>query len=146
MNEQQFPPLTLYIESKDYEVNDESWQEECRQLYQRLKRDLPDVTLEPVKQQPTGTGHKGILEVFHQLVMYGASMSSFANLWQLLKYWLERREKAEIMLRFPDGSVLKVRSLTQADAERKIREHLEAYPVQSGMPRADEKKIILPEG
>jgi hypothetical protein len=127
MNNQPFPTLTLQLESPEYEVNDDRWQDECRRLLQQLRREIPEVTLEPVLEQPTGTGHKGVLELFNQLVMYGLSMGTFANLFQLLKYWLERHEKAEIQLKFPDGSLLKVQNLTVAEAERKIQEHLANY-------------------
>ena len=130
---------TIHLSSQDDTAADEAWQGTCRQLYQRftaIMRDEPG-EIHPL-QQPAPAGAKAdMLELFHQIMTYGLSIGAFTGIYNLAKLWLEQRPRCEIELAFPDGSKLKMRGLSWAEAERKFQEH-QARGIK------DAPKIVLP--
>ena len=115
--------FTIQIESQDYTSEDSDWQEECRQFYNNLSDELEEGELEPVKQASKEGDKADFIELFNQIVTYGISIGAFSALYQLAKLWLEQRNNCDIVLKFPDGSEMKMQGLSQQEAEQKMQEH-----------------------
>jgi hypothetical protein len=116
-------PFTIHLTSQDSAPADSAWQEECRQFYHRLVEAVDEGELAPVKHEAPEGSKTDVLELFHQIVTYGISIGAFSALYQLTKLWLEQRSRCDIVLKFPDGSEMKVRGLSQPDAEQIMRDH-----------------------
>lgn len=69
-------------------------------------------------------GTRGFFELLSQIVVTGVSVGAFMALYTLAKDLYDRYSTAEVELRFPDGSTLKLKGLSYAKAEAKMREHL----------------------
>ena len=125
MREANVSPLncTLHIESPDEDTADSTWQGECRQLYQRMLGALEDGELKPVQQHTAAGAKTDVVELFSQIIAYGISIKAFSAIYQVAKLWLEHRPRCDVVLKFPDGSEIKVQKVAWDEAERLMLEH-----------------------
>ncbi len=114
--------LEIRVESPHDDPTDDVWQQECRELYNRLL-DLPEVGGVTPKTQPSQTGDKDVLEQFHELIAYGISIGAFSALYQVVKLWLEHRPRCDVTVTFPDGSEIKAKNVSLQEAERLSQSH-----------------------
>jgi hypothetical protein len=70
-------------------------------------------------------GTRGFVELLSQIVVTGISVGAFTAIYTLAKDLYDRYATAEVELKFADGSTLKLKGLSYAQAEAKMREHLE---------------------
>jgi hypothetical protein len=75
----------------------------------------------PKMSQP---GSRGVIEILSAIIVWGSSAGAFKALYTVAHDLLKRYENAEVTLKFKDGSTLKITGLTQAEAERRIQDHL----------------------
>lgn len=126
--------LALHITSLDHGADDDIWQQECRQLYNRMTTAVAeeDGILEPTKRQAPEGSRADVIELFHSIVTYGISIGAFSAIYQLAKLWLEQRQRCNITLQSPDGSTLNIRGLSEREAEQRLQEHLQQWHSASG--------------
>ena len=121
-------PFMIKLESEYYAPEDSEWQEECRKLYMRIKDALDEGTVEPVKVKKEEEGHRGPieLEMFNTFIAHIVVTSSIAGLktiFDLTKLWLENRKGAEVVLKFADGSEMKVSGASKDDIVSLYEKH-----------------------
>ncbi len=119
--------FTIQLESQDYIPEDSEWQEECRQFYNNLYDEIEEGELEPNKKESREGDKSGFIELFNEIVTYGISIGGFSAMYQLSKLWLDQRSNCDIVLKFPDGSEMKMRGLSPEEAEQKMQEHQQKY-------------------
>ena len=109
-------PVTINLESENYQPDDSEWQEECHQLYRQIKSILDAGTIEPLKVSKEGKGYRGgFIEIFNTVTAGIASIGGLSVIIDLAKLWLEHRKGSEITLKFPDGSEMKISSASKED-------------------------------
>ncbi|GAK54693.1 hypothetical protein U14_05981 [Candidatus Moduliflexus flocculans] len=70
---------------------------------------------------------KGELPLLTDIIAYGRSIGAFSAIYTLFKDLTARYFKAEVELKFPDGSSMMLKGLSLQEAEQKMKEHLEKY-------------------
>jgi hypothetical protein len=109
-------PIIISLESVDYRPEDSDWQEECRQLYMRIKNTVDTGTVEPLKVEKEEKGYRGgFIEIFSTVTAGISSIGGLTAIIELAKLWLEHRKGSEITLKFPDGSEMKVSGASKED-------------------------------
>ena len=117
--DKKYLPIDITIESRDYAPGDSEWQEECNSLYQQMKQSLDDGTLEPEMLEVEEDGHRGgILEIFNVLTAGISSIGGLTAIIGAAKLWLDYRKGAEIELKFPDGTGIKLSSASDDDINK----------------------------
>jgi hypothetical protein len=79
-----------------------------------------DVTI-PQKPEP---GTRGLLAILTAIVVGGTKIGAFKAIYVLARDFMDNHKNAEIVLKFGDGSILKLKGLTREEAERKMEAHL----------------------
>jgi hypothetical protein len=95
--------------------------EEAAQQFVRELEAVNDLDTHAKPKRIPGT--RGILAVLTGIVVIGSKLGAFAAIYVLAKDLYARYVNAELELKFKDGSTLKLKNLTQAEAEKKIAEH-----------------------
>src|ERR1700752_865186 len=122
-------PFMIKLESDDYASEDSEWQEECRKLYMRIKDTLNEGTVEPIKVKKEEEGHRGPLEfemfdTFIAHIVVTSSIAGIKTIFDLAKLWLENRRGAEVVLKFSDGSEIKVSGASKEDILNLYEKHI----------------------
>jgi hypothetical protein len=109
-------PIVLNIDAKDQNPEDSDWQNECHQLYVQLKDALYADTIESRTIQTESSNDRGdFIELFNTITAGIASIGGLSLIVDVIKIWLERRKGAEITLKFPDGSEMKISRASKED-------------------------------
>lgn len=74
--------------------------------------------------QQTEPGARGLIAILTAIIIWGAKIGAFKALYNLCHDLLNRYHNAEVVLKFQDGSTLKLTGLSREEAERRIEEHL----------------------
>ena len=115
--------FTIHMESNEYGPEESEWQDECRDFFNSMVKEIEEGELKPV-ERPSREGEKAdLLLLFNEIVAYGVSIGAFSAIYQLAKLWLEQRSRCDIVLKFPDGSEMKMRGLSEREAGEKMQEH-----------------------
>lgn len=115
--------LTIVITSAELKAEDNTWQQECRQLYGQIHRALDTGELKPSIQQAGSGDRAGILEFFNQFVATGITTGGFGAIFELAKLWGEHRKNCEVTLILPGGAQLKVSKVSYDEAVQLWEEH-----------------------
>jgi len=102
--------------------NEQAFQAAAADFLNNL-RTVRDLNVEIPETAKPGT--RGFLELLSHIVATGLSVGAFSAIYLFAKDLYDRCATAEVELKFSDGSALKLKGLTQAQAEAKMREHLE---------------------
>lgn len=110
-------PIVISLESKDYAPKDSDWQRECHHLYLKIKNSLDEGIVEPLKVEEKEKGRRGgLIEIYNMITAGIASIGGLTVIIELVKLWLEHKKgSAEITLKFPDGSEIKVSGASKED-------------------------------
>jgi hypothetical protein len=84
-----------------------------------------DVLDVDVPQQPEPDA-RGFITLLTGIIVTGSKIGAFKGIYTLAKDLFDRSRTAEVELKFRDGSVLKLKGLTQQQAEERIERHLRA--------------------
>lgn len=104
--------FSIILKSGDVEVSSEYWQEQCCQLYGSLCSSISDGWIEPLKLKCSEGERADLLTIFSTLAAFGITGKVFAEIiLEAMKTWLEYRPTAEIELKCPDGSTVKISKL-----------------------------------
>ncbi len=114
--------IRVLIHPTDRSPEESDWQEECRQLYDQIRRSREVAKLQPLRKAG-GPGDRGVLELFHNFVATGVSLGAFAAIYQMARLWLEHRKNVEITLALPNGISLNVSNISYEEALRLYEQH-----------------------
>lgn len=102
----------LILESGGAEDLSEYWQDQCFQFYDDVCRALPEGCIEPLNLKGSEGERVDELTLFSTLVASGITGKVFAEIiLDAMKTWLEYRPTADIELKCPDGSTVKIAKL-----------------------------------
>jgi len=114
----------LTLKSGYAEYSSEYWQEQCCQLYGSICRSIPDGWIEPLNVRGSEGERADLATVFSTLAVFGITGEVFANvILEAIKTWLEYRPTAEIELKCPDGSTIKISKLPLAKLSKFFEEN-----------------------
>lgn len=104
--------FSIVLTSEDVETFSEYWQEQCCQLYSSICTNIPDGWIEPLKSDCSEGDRADLTTIFSTLAVFGITGKVFAEIiLKAMKTWLEYRPTAEIELKCPDGSTVKISKL-----------------------------------
>jgi hypothetical protein len=69
-------------------------------------------------------GSRGFIAILTAIAVWGSKVVSFKAIYTVAKDLLDKFHNAEVVLKFPDGSTLKLKGLSRAEAESLIEKHL----------------------
>ncbi len=103
--------FSIILKSEGVEDPSEYWQEQCCQLYCSICKSMPDGWIEPLELKGLEGEKVDLIHLFSTLAAYGITGKIFAIILEAMKTWLEYRPTAEIELKCPDGSIVKISKL-----------------------------------
>lgn len=104
--------FSIILKSGGSEDSSEYWQEQCQQLYDSIRRSLPEGSIEPLNLESAQGERVDLVTIFSTLAAFGITGEIFVNaILDSMKTWLEYRPTAEIELKCPDGSTVKISKL-----------------------------------
>jgi hypothetical protein len=119
--------LRLEISSDHPVAGDRELARACRDLYLDLKLQMEDGDVKPDRTAGVTDERTGF-ELFHQLVLSGASLGVFTGVYNLIKLWLDNRPTCEATITYPDGFQLKVSKISLEQARKLHEEHAQHSP------------------
>ncbi len=116
--------FSIILKPGDVEVSSQYWQEQCCQLYGSFCSNLPDGWIEPLKLKCSEGERADLITIFSTLAAFGITGKVFAEvILEAMKIWLEYRPTAEIELKCPDGSTVKISKLPLAKVSTFFKEN-----------------------
>lgn len=104
--------FSIILKSDDVEDSSEYWQGQCKKFYNSISRSLPRGSIEPLNLEGTHEERADLITTFSTIAAFGLTGDVFANIiLDSIKTWLEYRPTAEIELKCPDGSIVKITKL-----------------------------------
>jgi hypothetical protein len=104
--------FSIILKSEGVEDPSEYWQEQCWQLYDSICKSIPAGNIEPLKLKGSEGERADLTTIFSTLVAFGITGKVFSDIFlDAMKTWLEYRPTAEIELKCPDGSTVKIAKL-----------------------------------
>jgi hypothetical protein len=100
--------------SSEFDIASQAFVEELQSI--------PDLEVSVQQKQVEGT--RGAITLITGIIITGINLGIFSALYTIAKDLYSRYHNSEVQLKFKDGSILVLKSLTQEEAEQKIREHL----------------------
>lgn len=124
--------FSIILKSDGVEDSSEYWQEQCQQLYDSIARNLPKGSIEPLNQEGAQGERADLVTIFSTLAATGITGKVFVDIViDGMKTWLEYRPKAEIELKCPDGSTVKISKLPLSKLSRYFEENPKASICES---------------
>lgn len=102
----------LLLESEEAEELSEYWQKQCCFLYNAIKRNIAEGSIEPLTCKAAEGERAGIIPIFNILSASGLSIKSVGHVFDLIKVWLEVRPKAKVVMKFPNGNEIEISGVT----------------------------------
>lgn len=100
------------LKSEGVDDASEYWQEQCWQLYDSICKGIPAGKIEPLKFQGSEGDRSDLISFFSTLASFDITGKVFADIiLDAMKTWIEYRTTAEIELKCPDGSTIKISNL-----------------------------------
>lgn len=116
--------FSIVLKSKGVDDSSEYWQEQCWQLYDSICKSIPAGKIEPLKFQSSEGDRSDLISFFSTLAAFGITGKVFADIiLYAMKIWLEYRPTAEIELKCPDGSMIKISKLPLAKLSQFFEEN-----------------------
>jgi hypothetical protein len=117
--------FSILLKSDGVEDFSEFWQGQCQQFYDSVCRSLPEGSIIPLVHEGSEGERVDLAIIFSTLAAFGITGEVFANIiLDSMKTWLEFRPTAEIELKCPDGSTVKITKLPL----KKLSEFFEENP------------------
>lgn len=106
----------IILNSEDVEESSVYWQKQCRMLFDSIRKNLPEGSINPVSHKG-GEEEKaiGILS-YDILSLAGITLSSLPVLLKLINVWERNRKKANVKLRAQNGSEFNLSNLSVDEA------------------------------
>lgn len=114
----------IILESGDAEDLSEYWQAQCFQFYDDVCGALPEGRIEPLNLEGSEGERVDEITFFSTLVASGITGKVFAEIiLDAMKTWLEYRPTADIELKCPDGSTIKIAKLPLSKLSKFLEEN-----------------------
>jgi hypothetical protein len=113
----------IIIESGEIEKSSK-WQKQCQMLYDSIRKNLPDGSIDPVTSKGGEGERTGVILSYDTFTLAGVSLNSFYILFRLINVWERNRKKADVKLRTKSGSEFVLSNLSVEEA-REIYEELQ---------------------
>lgn len=127
--------FSIVVTSDGVEDPSEYWQEQCELLYNSIARNLPEGSIEPLKLEGAQGERVVLATIFSTLAAAGITGKVFVDIIiDGMKTWLEYRPTAEIELKCPDGTIVKITKLPLAKLSKFYEENPKAS-ICEGMNR-----------
>lgn len=103
----------IILQSDNVEDSSEYWQDQCKYLYNDLYRVLPEGTIKPLTLEGPVSGKAVDIISFSHIVVDDFAAKCVASffveaIFVMFNNWSEHRLAANIKLKYPDGSTIKV--------------------------------------
>lgn len=108
----QLPAFELLINSEEFEELSEYWQRQCCLLYNNINRNLTEGSIKYTTRESSEGERTGIIDVFSVLSVCGVSPKSIGHVFDQIKMWLERKPKAKVIMKFPNGNSIEISGVT----------------------------------
>jgi hypothetical protein len=119
--------FSIIMTSEGIEDSSEYWQEQCQQLYDSIARNLPAGSIKPLSLEGAQGDRVDLLTIFSTLAAFGVTGEFFVNVvLDSMKTWIEYRPTAEIELKCPDGSTVKIAKLPLSKLSKFFEENPKA--------------------
>lgn len=119
--------FSIILKSGDVDDSSEYWQEQCQHLYNSIYRSLPQGSIEPLNLEGSQGERIDLVTIFSTLAAFGITGEVFVNaILDSMKTWLEYRPKAEIEIKCPDGSIVKISKLPLSKLSKFFEENPKA--------------------
>lgn len=119
--------FSILLKSSGAEDSSEYWQEQCHQLFDSICSSLPEGSIEPLNIEGSQGERVDLITVFSTLAAFGVTGEVFVNVvLDSIKTWLEYRPTAEIEIKCPDGSTVKVSKLPLSNLSKYFEENPKA--------------------
>jgi hypothetical protein len=119
--------FSIVVKSGGAEDFSEYWQEQCQQLYDSICTSLPEGSIEPLNLEGAQGERVDLITIFSTLAAFGVTGEVFVNVvLDSMKTWLEYRPIAEIELKCPDGSTVKISKLPLSKLSKYFEENPKA--------------------
>lgn len=113
----------ITLESEEVEKSSK-WQKQCQILYDSVRKNLPDGSIDPVTRKGKEGERSGVILSYDTFALAGVTLNSFYILLRLINVWERNRKKAEVKLRTKNGSEFVLSNLSVEEA-REIYEKLQ---------------------
>jgi hypothetical protein len=103
----------IILQSDGIEDFSDEWQNQCEYFYNEFDRALPKGTIKPLALEAPAGGRVIDINSFSHIIVDEFAAKIIAStiveaLFVAFKNWSEYRPKANIKLRYPDGSIVRV--------------------------------------
>lgn len=106
----------ILLESEDAEEASIYWQKQCQMLYDSLRKNLQEGSIDPVSHKCEENEKAIEILSYGTLSLVGITFSSFQVILKLINVWERNRKKANVKLRVQDGSEFNLSNLSVDEA------------------------------
>ena len=115
--------FNITLESEEIEERADYWQKQCNFLYNKILKELPSGSIEPLSYESAEGEKAELITIFSTLVATGIAVEAFDKLFDIIKIWLENRPKTKVTLKYQDGSIIELSGLSKSKALALMEEH-----------------------
>ncbi|RXA18458.1 hypothetical protein EQO05_10720 [Methanosarcina sp. MSH10X1] len=108
----ELPSFQLLLESEEAEELSEYWQKQCCFLYNTIKQNIEEGSIEPLTCKAAEGERAGLITLFSTLSASGLSIKSVGHIFDLVKMWLDVRPRAKVVMKFPNGNLIEISEVT----------------------------------
>jgi len=133
--DEQLPTFQLLLISEEAEELSGYWQRQCCLLYNNINRSITEGSIEPLSYKSAKGERVGIIDMFNVLSVCGLSLNSVEYVFDQIKVWLERKPKAKVIMKFPNGNSIEISGVTgfsKSEIFDLFKESLQMSKVQAG--------------
>ena len=115
--------FNITLESEEIEERADYWQKQCNFLYNRILKELPSGSIEPLSYESAEGEKAELITIFSTLVATGIATKAVERLFDVIKIWLENRPKTKVTIKYPDGSTIELSELSKTEALTLMEEY-----------------------
>lgn len=115
--------FSIILKSGNVEDYSEFWQGQCQEFYNYIAKNLPEGSIEPLNHEGSDGERFDIAIIFSTLVASGITGKVFCYIIDGMKTWLEYRPTADVELKCPDGSTVKISKLPLSELSKFFEEN-----------------------
>jgi hypothetical protein len=98
----------ITLQSDDEDNLSEYWQGQCWYLYDELSRALPEGSIKPLILESSKGERADIITLFHAIIIEITAKIFVETVFEAIKNWYYYRPEANIEIKCPDGSTIKI--------------------------------------
>jgi len=98
----------IRLQSDNEDDLSEYWQGQCWYLYDELSRALPEGSIKPLTLGGSTGERADITILFHAIIIEITAKIFVEIVFEAIKNWHYYRQEANIEIKYPDGSIVKI--------------------------------------